>query len=44
VTFGDGGTCAGNTITGPVKIPHGTGSGVMLHNKHRDGPLTITHT
>ena len=43
VTFGDGGTCGGNSITGNVKITGGTGSGVTFTNNTVAGSLTITH-
>ena len=43
VTFGDGGTCGGNSINSNVKITGGTGSGVAFTNNNVVGSLTITH-
>lgn len=31
VSFGDGGSCVGNTITGQVQITNGTGTGIAFY-------------
>jgi hypothetical protein len=43
VTFGDGGTCAGNKISGTVSVTGGAGTGVTFVKNTITGSLTITH-